>query len=265
MSRNANSRFATNPTNISLSRSKFDRNSSYKTSFNAGDLIPFYLDEVLPGDTHQIRTSKVVRFQPLVTAPMDNVYLDTYYFFVPNRLVWEHWKQFNGENTESAWIPSTEYSIPQITAPAGGWQIGTIADYFGIPTGISNLSVSALPFRAYALIVNEWFRDENLQQPLNVNVDDATVVGVNTGDQVKDIQLGGKPFVAAKYHDYFTSALPSPQKGPDVTIDIANFGDLAVPVGTVKTDFHPWFSSSSNGFDFNKVPTNFKDGSRGDA
>lgn len=221
MSRNANSRFALNPTNIDISRSKFDRDSNYKTSFNVGELVPFYLDEVLPGDTHQIRTNKVVRFQPMVTAPMDNVYLDTYYFFVPNRLVWEHWKEFNGENTQSAWIPTTEYSIPQIQAPAGGWNIGTIADYFGIPTGVSGISVSALPFRALALIVNEWFRDQNLQQPLNIPVDDSTVIGVNTGDYVTDTVLGGKPFIANKFHDYFTSCLPSPQKGPDVSLGIA--------------------------------------------
>ena len=232
MNRNTNSRFALNPTNIDLSRSKFDRSSGYKTTFNVGDLIPFYCDEVLPGDTFQIKTSKVVRMQPLVTAPMDNLYLDTYYFFVPNRIIWEHWKQFNGENTQSAWIPSTDYSIPQIKAPVGGWQAGTIADYFGLPTGIANISVSALPFRAYSLIVNDWFRDENLQQPLNINVDDSTVIGTNGTDYVVDTQLGGMPFKAAKYHDYFTSCLPSPQKGPDVSA----FPLDGVHVGTLATD-----------------------------
>ena len=167
--RNMDSRFAVNP-QITIDRSKFNRDSSVKTSFNVGDLIPFYIDEVLPGDTFQVRTSLVARLQPLVTAPMDNLYLDTYYFFVPNRLVWEHWRELNGENTESAWIPQTEYQVPQITAPTGGWNIGTIADYFGIPTGVSGLSVSALPFRAYSLIVNEWFRDQNLKDPLETPV-----------------------------------------------------------------------------------------------
>ena len=150
MSRNQNSRFSTLP-KANISRSQFDRSSSLKTSFNVGDVVPFYLDEVLPGDTFKISTSKVVRFQTLLTPMMDNVYLDTYYFFVPNRLVWDHWKEFNGENTQSAWIPEVEYSIPQVTAPSGGWNIGTIADYFGIPTGVSGLSVSALPFRAYTI------------------------------------------------------------------------------------------------------------------
>lgn len=232
MNRNVESHFALNPTRIDLSRSTFDRSSSVKTSFNAGDIVPFYLDEVLPGDTFSIKTNKVVRMQALLTPVMDNIYLDTYYFFVPNRLTWNHWKQFNGENTESAWIPETEYEVPQITAPAGGWSVGTIADYFGLPTGVAGISVSALPFRAYALIMNEWFRDQNLQDPLNIPLDDATVQGVNTGTFVTDVAKGGLPFVASKYHDYFTSCLPSPQKGPDVTIPVSSGANL--PVLTLK-------------------------------
>lgn len=216
--RNMDSRFAVNP-HINIDRSKFNRDCSVKTSFNVGQLIPFYLDEVLPGDTFQLKTSLVARLQPLVTAPMDNLYLDTYYFFVPNRLVWEHWKELNGENTESAWIPQTEYQVPQIISPAStGWNIGTIADYFGLPTGIPGLSVSALPFRAYSLICNEWFRDQNLKDPLETPKGDATTTGVNTGNYITDCAKGGLPFPAAKLHDYFTSALPSPQKGPDVMI-----------------------------------------------
>lgn len=219
MSRNAETRFALNPTNLDISRSKFNRNHSLKTSFNVGDVVPFYVDEVLPGDTFQLKTSLVARMQTLITPMMDNIYLDTYFFFVPNRLTWQHWKEFNGENTQSSWYPSVEYSVPQLTAPASaGWSVGTLADYFGIPTGVSGLSVNALPFRAYALIMNEWFRDENLSDPLSVPVDDATVVGVNTGNYITDVAKGGLPFKAAKYHDYFTSCLPAPQKGPDVLI-----------------------------------------------
>ena len=231
MNRNVESHFALNPTRIDMSRSTFDRSASVKTSFNVGDIIPFFLEEVLPGDTFDVRSSKVVRMQTLLTPMMDNVYLDTYYFFVPNRLVWTHWKEFNGENTESAWIPQTEYSVPQITAPTGGWSVGTLADYFGLPTGVAGISVSALPFRAYALVMNEWFRDQNLQDPLVVPVDDATVQGVNSGTFVSDVAKGGKPYIAAKYHDYFTSCLPSPQKGPDVTLSVASQGDLPVMTG----------------------------------
>lgn len=228
MSRNAESRFAINPTRIDMSRSTFDRPFSHKTTFNVGDIIPFYVDEVLPGDTHKIRTSKVVRMQTLLTPVMDNIYLDTYYFFVPDRIVWNHWKQFMGENTESAWIPTTEYEVPQITAPEGGWSEGTIADYMGVPTKVAGLSVNALPFRAYALIMNEWFRDENLCDPLNISLDDATVQGVNTGTFVTDVAKGGLPYKAAKYHDYFTSALPAPQKGPDVTIPVSSGANFPV-------------------------------------
>ena len=228
MSRNAESRFAINPTRIDMSRSTFDRPFSHKTTFNVGDIIPFYVDEVLPGDTHKIRTSKVVRMQTLLTPVMDNIYLDTYYFFVPDRIVWSHWKQFMGENTDSAWVPSTEYEVPVIASPDGGWKEGTIADYMGIPTNVGNLYVNALPFRAYALIMNEWFRDENLCDPLNIPLDDATVKGVNTGTFVMDVAKGGLPYKAAKYHDYFTSALPAPQKGPDVTIPVSSGANFPV-------------------------------------
>lgn len=228
MNRNTESHFSLLP-RVDISRSRFDRSSSVKTTFNTGDIVPFFLEEVLPGDTFNVKTSKVVRMQTLLTPLMDNLYLDTYYFFVPNRLVWQHWKEFCGENTESAWIPETEYAMPQITSPAGtGWEVGTIADYFGIPTGVANLSVSALPFRAYALIMNEWFRDENLQDPLVVPVDDATVAGVNSATFVTDVAKGGKPYKAAKYHDYFTSALPAPQKGPDVSIPVSLGSELPV-------------------------------------
>lgn len=241
MNRNTESHFSLLP-RIDIGRSRFDRSASVKTSFNAGDVVPFYLEEVLPGDTFNVRTSRVVRMQTLLTPMMDNVYLDTYYFFVPNRLTWQHWKEFCGENTQSDWIPETEYTMPQITAPDGGWDVGTIADYFGIPTGVPGLSVSALPFRAYALIMNEWFRDQNLQDPLLVPVDDATVQGVNTSTFVTDVAKGGKPFIAAKYHDYFTSCLPAPQKGPDVLIPVSKGADL--PVVTREAGLSPELASS---------------------
>lgn len=256
MNRNVESHFALNPTNIDIRRSTFDRSHSLKTSFNVGDIVPFFVDEVLPGDTFNVDTSKVVRLQTLLTPVMDNIYLDTYFFFVPNRLTWSHWKQFNGENTESAWIPQTEYEIPQITAPSsGGWSVGTIADYLGVPTGVPNLSVSALPFRAYALVMNEWFRDENLSDPLVVPVDDATVAGVNTGTFVTDVAKGGLPYKAAKYHDYFTSCLPSPQKGPDVVIPVAQAGSY--PVVSLSSEVDASKSTGSLVFkakSYNQVP-----------
>ena len=238
MNRNVESHFSQLP-KADIQRSRFDRSSSVKTTFNVGDIIPFYVDEVLQGDTFDIKTSKVVRMQSLVTPIMDNIYLDTYFFFVPNRLTWEHWQEFNGENTQSAWIPTTEYQVPQLTAPSGGWSIGTIADYMGIPTGVANLSVNALPFRAYALIMDGWFRDQNLSDPLNIPVNDVTQSGSNGSNYITDIALGGMPFKAAKYHDYFTSCLPSPQKGPDVLLPLGS----QAPVITLPTSEMNWPSS----------------------
>lgn len=256
MTRNTSTKFALNPTRLDMSRSRFDRSSSYKTTFNVGDLIPFYVDEVLPGDTFTIDTSKVVRMQTLLTPIMDNIYLDTYFFFVPNRLTWTHWRELMGENTQSAWLPEIEYTVPQITAPEGGWNVGTIADYMGIPTGVPGLSVNAMPMRAYALICNEWFRDENLTEPLNVPVSDATVSGVNTGNYVTDVVKGGLPFKCAKYHDYFTSCLPAPQKGPDVTIPVVG-GLLPVVTGD------PVPSLSGVNLEWSGVPSGYLVGARG--
>lgn len=257
MTRNQNSRFATNPTNIDISRSRFKRNSSLKTSFNAGDIVPIYVDEVLPGDTFKIRTSKVVRMPTLITPVMDNIYLDTYFFFVPNRLVWSHWQQFMGENTESAWIPTVEYEVPQITAPSGGWNVGTVADYMGVPIGVSNLSVSALPFRAYALIVNDWFRDQNLSDPLNIPVDDTTATGSNA-DDLSAPALGGIPYKAAKFHDYFTSCLPGPLKGPNVTIGLA--GEVPVFGNGYTIGLNGVSSGSPTDYGLMAVATPFSDG-----
>ena len=228
MNRNVESHFSLNPTNIDIQRSTFDRSHSVKFSFNVGDLIPFYVDEVLPGDTFNVTSSKVVRMQPLVTAPMDNLFLDIYYFFVPNRLVWSHWREFNGENTDSPWVPTVEYSVPQLlfTEDTQAFS-GSIADYMGIPpvpTGTAKgFSVNALPFRAYALICNEWFRDENLTDPLVIPTGDANQPAATKADSILPpvYALGGIPFKVAKYHDYFTSCLPTPQKGPDVTIPMA--------------------------------------------
>lgn len=233
--RNVESHFAYNPTNIDIQRSSFDLSRSWKTTFNVGDIVPLCPPmEVLPGDTFQVDTSKVVRLQTLLTPMMDNLYMDTYWFFVPNRLVWDHWKQFMGENTESAWLPSTEYSVPQITPPEAGWNIGTIADYFGLPLGgsatdIPGYEVSALPFRGYALICNEWFRSEVVSDPLVISTGDADQQGSN-GSGLADVALGGLPYKAAKFFDLFTGCLPSPQKGPDVKIPITSSG--FAPVST---------------------------------
>lgn len=224
--RNAESFFSTLP-HANISRSRFNMNHSHKTSFDVGELVPFDCIEVLPSDTFEISTAKLVRLQTMITPPMDNMYLDTYWFFVPHRLVWEHWRELMGENTDSAWLPTNTYSIPQLTSPSGGWSVGTIADHFGIPTGVGNLSVNALPIRSYALICQEWFRDENLTDPLVISTGDSTVAGSNGTNYITDVAKGGALFKVAKYHDYFTSALPHSQRGNPVKIPMLG-GDVPV-------------------------------------
>lgn len=221
MNRNSENRFAENP-QVEVSRSRFQRNSDNKTTFNTGDIIPIYLDEVLPGDTHQIDLACVMRMATPIFPVMDNAFCDFYFFFVPNRLLWEHWKDFMGENRETSWTPKTEYSVPQVTAPDGGWKEGTLADYLGLPTKVSGISVSALPGRAYGLIYNEWFRNQNVTQPTLVEVTDATTTGKNDGDSTNDNAITlAKPLKAAKVFDYYTGALPEPQKGEPIMLPLA--------------------------------------------
>ena len=220
--RNTESHFSQIP-RANIRRARFKRDYSNTTTINEGEIVPIYVDEVLPGDTVNLTQNSLVRMATPIYPVMDNCYMDIYYFFVPNRLLWDHWENLMGQNDNSYWAPKTEYSVPQVTAPSGGWKEGTIADYMGIPTKVGNISVNALPLRAYARIWNEWFRDENLQQPVVQDTDDATNTGSNTGNQITDAQNGGLPLKAGKMHDYFTSCLPEPQKGEAsaVPIDIA--------------------------------------------
>lgn len=236
MNRNVNSHFAVNPTNINISRSSFKRDQDILTTMNFGKLVPFYVDEILPGSTVSIDTSVLARLSTPVHPTMGNAFMDVYYFFVPNRLVWEHWTDFMGENNAGPWAPTVEYSIPQVKSDApGGFYKGSIADYMGIPTGVEGISVNALPFRAYTLIWNQYFRSDAINDFAYLPLHDSSV-GIDDyiGDEpIQNAFCGLETLPVAKYFDYFTGCLPEPQRGDASRIPI-NFDDASiVPNGTL--------------------------------
>lgn len=232
MNRNKDAGFNQVP-RLDITRSRFKRRQDVKLTLNAGQLIPFYVDEVLPGDTFSIDQAAIIRMTTPIFPVMDNCHMDIYYFNVPCRIIWDHFKRFMGENDSGPWAQTQEYTIPQVkitgTADKPAPYEGSIMDYMGIPTKVSkgadtSFSVNALPFRAYAMIWQEWFRDQNVDNPAINSTADATVnymddeaKGMDATNPdieyiLKNAYTGGRPLPVNKYHDYFTSALPSPQK-----------------------------------------------------
>ena len=223
-----------------MRRTKFDRSHVYKTTFNSGKLIPVFVDEVLPGDTTRMSVNYFARLATPIKPIMDNIYLDWFFFFVPNRLVWDHWQNFCFEQEDPD--DSTDYVIPTVTAAnnSDNGYVGSLWDYFGLPVNTSgNLSgISALPFRAVYLIWNEWFRDENLQKSVKIQKGDTNEVldSSRASDQPPWVFTSGTSIVPGlacpprgKRHDYFTSALPWTQKGPGVSIGLAGTATLVDP------------------------------------
>ena len=221
-----------------IPRSKFNRSHGLKTTFDSGYLVPIFVDEVLPGDTFTMDCTLFSRVSTLISPIMDNLYLDTFWFFVPERLLFEHFENMCGQQDNPT--DSTDYLFPTVKSPTGGFAVGSIADYFGLPTGVANLEVRAEPFRAYNLIYNEWFRDENLQNSVPFTKADS--------DNYSNYTLLRR----GKRHDYFTSALPWPQKGPGVELP---FGGNAAVISNGNTPtFTSFFASDRLAYTSVDVP-----------
>ena len=216
---------------MKASRTRFNRDQTILTTFDAGRLIPFYVDEVLPGDTFSVDTAAIIRMTTPKYPVMDDSFIDFYYFFCPNRILWDNFKHFMGEVEETPWMPTKTYAVPQIkingneTFPMPNEK--SILDYMGVPTKVKKpFSINALPVRAYVKIWNEFFRDENVGNAATIKTDDKDVTYIMTeipsGEAMAVTLLeavkGGRPLPVNKFHDYFTSCLPYPQRGPEVRL-----------------------------------------------
>lgn len=214
---------------VKASRTRFNRDQTILTTFDSGELIPFYVDEVLPGDTFNVNTAAIIRMTTPKYPVFDDAFIDFYYFYCPNRILWDNFKQFMGEVESTPWMPKKDYKVPQIkilgSNEEGLPREGSILDYMGVPTKVkANFKINALPIRAYVKIWNEYFRDENVDNAAAIKTDDNDVTYTDenaTFDKIlEDAVKGGRCLPVNKFHDYFTSCLPYPQRGPEVNLPL---------------------------------------------
>lgn len=224
---------------VKASRTRFNRDQTILTTFDSGKLIPFYVDEVLPGDTFNVNTSAIIRMTTPKYPVMDDAFIDFYYFYCPNRILWDDFKYFMGEVESTPWMPAKAYKVPQIKIEGATIspqpREGTILDYMGVPTKVKKIfKVNALPVRAYVKIWNEFFRDENVGNEATIKTDSSEVTYSDTGttqnDLLKEAITGAYCLPVNKFHDYFTSCLPYPQRGPEVSMPLS--GNAAVNIFT---------------------------------
>nr|DAQ50299.1 MAG TPA: Major capsid protein [Microviridae sp.] len=231
---------------MKASRTRFNRDQTVLTTFDSGKLIPFYVDEVLPGDTFSVDTAAIIRMTTPKYPVFDDAFIDFYYFYCPNRILWDEFKQFMGEVEKTPWMPTTTYRVPQIFIDGKEEnklpKENSILDYMGVPTKISHgFSVNALPVRAYVMIWNEFFRDENVENAAAWKSNSDNVNYEDTGDEeniegnIQHAISGGRCLPVNKFHDYFTSCLPYPQRGPEVTLPLA--GNAPIRLGDAKGNY----------------------------
>lgn len=231
---------------MKASRTRFNRDQTILTTFDSGELIPFYVDEVLPGDTFSVDTAAIIRMTTPKYPVFDDAFIDFYYFYCPNRILWDNFKYFMGEVENTPWKPSKEYKVPQIvingTENDKLPKENSILDYMGVPTKIgAKFSINALPIRAYVMIWNEFFRDENVGNKAVIKTDDTNQEYQDTNDSgnvegnLHRAISGGRCLPVNKFHDYFTSCLPYPQRGPEVTLPLT--GNAPVRLGNNKGEY----------------------------
>lgn len=254
-----------------VSRTRFKRDQNILTTFDAGKLIPFYVDEVLPGDTFSVDTAAIIRMTTPKYPVFDDAYIDFYYFFCPNRILWKNFKKFMGEADEVPWMPTKTYTVPKIQIHTKeeqgvdfkGPKEGSILDYMGIPTHLNEgkngstkiININALPIRAYVKIWNEFFRDQNVGNAAAEDISDSNCSYMDKGENATQNYIlqqafrGGRCLPVSRFHDYFSSCLPYPQRGPEVTIALTGNAPVKMYNNDVNGTISPttiWMNKNSN-------------------